>query len=500
MSRSAPLLGLLAASCTPVESGPDTPDDVIVTGDTDPLDTPGVAEVAVSDNPMMVLEKRFAITLPEAVTAATLLCASPDDPLEDHRLAVSEQPGDVRLYGILPDLSYTCTLEDESGILWEGGFDVAQLPDGFPTFTVTGDAARATLDDGYTLFNHWKRATGEEKVHRVILIDSEGRVRWYVALLDAAVGGISARWLGDREVLIGGGDTIEPGLFNLSGEVIFQVADAISTEGYHHEALTTAEGWIVSLQGTDAYGPGGETFAGFRIEATDPVTGAVMWMWDTQPAIDAGVLPVPDDGDTVPYHANALSWIDDDPDGPSVWVTMRDLNVVARIDRTSGLLTTWFGPGEGYDLNDLSGSDLPDEKWFYGVHAPEIEQGLVFTVFDNGGSRPGGGDKYSRAATFSRDSDDTATLLWEWTEPGWYEPDFGSIRKTAANSVVIGSGHCTDCPPNDDSAWILEVDIATGDALWRYDFTDKADTIYRAEAVDRCAFPNLRYCAEAASP
>jgi len=502
MRRSALVLAVLALSCSDAENGDD---DVV--GDTHPLvpadttDTaalpaPREAQVSLSDNPSMVLEKRFAITLSAGVPAATLHCTSPDDPLEDHRLPVTGGISEVRLFGILPDLSYTCTLDDELGSLWESGFDVAALPDGFPTFIVSGDAARATLDDGYTLFNHWKRGPGEDRLHRIMVIDSAARVRWYDTLLDAAVGGISARWLGNGQVLIGGGDKINPGLFDLSGDPLFQVADALTEEGYHHEALLTPDGWIVSLQGTDAYGPGGETFVGFRVEATDPATGIVEWGWDSQTAIDLGTLPVPTDGDYHPYHANAVSWVDDDPEGPSVWVSMRDLNVVARIDRATGDLTTMFGPDRGYALEDESGAPLPEEKWFWGLHAPEIEQGLVFTLFDNGASRPGG-DKYSRAAMFRRDPSGTATLLWEWTEPGWYEPDFGSVRKTQANSVVIGSGHCIDCPPYDDNAWILEVDMATGDVLWRYDFTDGADTIYRAEAVDRCAFPNLRYCAEA---
>jgi hypothetical protein len=223
----------------------------------------------------------------------------------------------------------------------------------------------------------------------------------------------------------------------------------------------------------------------------------VVWRFDSQTAVDAGTLPLPPGYDLDPFHANAISWVNDDPEGPSVWVSLRGSNAIARIDQVSGEITTLLGPDQGYALRDESGATLNGKDWFWGLHAPYVEQGLIFTVFDNGGSRPGG-ELYSRAATFLRDSDDQATLLWEWTEPYWYEPDFGSVQRTAADTVVIGSGHCTDCPPQGDTAWILEVDMETDEVLWRYDFMTDEDTIYRAEAVDRCAFPNLRYCAEAA--
>src|SRR5688500_16885838 len=74
--------------------------------------SPLTGTVVISDNPWMVLEKRFALELSREATAR-LRCTSPDDPLEDHRLPFVGRSGELRLFGLLPETAYSCVLSDE---------------------------------------------------------------------------------------------------------------------------------------------------------------------------------------------------------------------------------------------------------------------------------------------------------------------------------------------------------------------------------------------------
>ncbi|MEQ1507709.1 MAG: aryl-sulfate sulfotransferase, partial [Myxococcota bacterium] len=265
----------------------------------------------------------------------------------------------------------------------------------------------------------------------------------------------------------------------------------LENPGYHHEALVTSEGWLVSLQGVEN-SHGGEPFIGFRIEAHDPSTGELTWSLDSQPLVDAGVLPAPPAGDADPYHANAISWVDDDPLGASVWVSLRGTGNLMRVDRATSTVTGFFGPEEGLDLVDPSGGPLPPTDWFWGQHAPEIV-GNRFLVYDNGGRRPGAG-LYSRVAEYVRTSATEVQLAWDWTEPGWYEPNFGSAVTMPNGHVLVATGHCGDCEPKGDAAWILELDPGAGTVVWRFDLTGD-DSVYRGQPIDGCGiFANVRWC------
>ena len=118
-------------------------------------------------------------------------------------------------------------------------------------------------------------------------------------------------------------------------------------------------------------------------------------------------------------------------------------------------------------------------------------------VYDNGASRPGRLE-VSRVARFRRVDDHTAQLVWQWGEGGWSEPNFGSAVTMPDGHVFVGTGHCADCGDPGDTAWMLEVDPETDEVVWRYDFTDEQDSLYRAQPIPGCqVFTNRRYCGEA---
>lgn len=473
-------------------------DDPTATATTVPPPVPHRVQVTVSRNPNMVLERRFAIELPPSVLAADLRCTSEAEPLEDHRLSFTGTVGELRLYGLLPALAYQCTLSSTSGTpLWSGSFVTDPLPEGFPVLVPSGDRTRASSDDGYTLFTHWKLGNDYEAVQRLIVVDGDGRVRWYVDVLDARTGGLAGTLLPDGRVITGGGQSSPPAIRDLSGDIQFQVPLAVEPDpGYHHEALLTDAGWLVSLQSVANTAPGAPMFSGFRIEAWDPATGQLVWKFDTQPSVDAGILPPGQTGDLDPYHANAITWADDDPAGPSVWVSLRGLGKLIRIDQATAQIVDDFGPQLGIDLVDTNGDPLPIQRWFWGQHAPEFDGDTVL-VYDNGGRRPGGGTRgfYSRAAKYRRVDATTAELVWDWSELGWYETNFGSVVTMPNGHVLIGTGHCGDCVPIGDVAWIVELDPVAGDPVWRFDFSGDRDSLYRAQPIDGCApFANARFC------
>jgi hypothetical protein len=59
--------------------------------------------------------------------------------------------------------------------------------------------------------------------------------------------------------------------------------------------------------------------------------------------------------------------------------------------------------------------------------------------------------------------------------------------------VLVATGHTTG--QGTGPGWILEVDPATDEVVWRLDFTSWTDGLYRAERIDGCAvFGNVRTC------
>jgi hypothetical protein len=452
-------------------------------------------DVVLSDNPKTVLEKRLQLEgVPDGMLVE-LACTSPGDPLEDHHLQRTGS-GELRLYGLLADTPYGCTLSDPDGTpLWWGSFLTDPLPEGMAVMRVSGEPSRTALDEGYLLVNHWKLGSRPE-VQRLLVVDGHGQIRWYLAFPDAETGGLAGTWLTPDTMITGGGQSSPPALRDLSGDAWFTVPPELEPDpGYHHEALVTSEGWLVSLQGvTNTLG--GASFVGFRIEAYDPATGELAWEYDSQADVDAGVLPVPPPTDPDPYHANAISFVDDDPEGPGVWVALRGLGTVARIDKASRRITYQLGPGLTDQLVDPDGQPLSDDDWFWSLHDPEVQVrdgAIEILLYDNGGRRPGA--PYSRAARYRLSAPGTVELLWEWTEPRWYEPNFGSVQTLPDGHVLIGTGHCVDCGTPGDTAWVAEVDPVTQSVVWRLDLTGDDDSLYRAEYIDGCAiFANRRAC------
>ena len=133
-------------------------------------------------------------------------------------------------------------------------------------------------------------------------------------------------------------------------------------------------------------------------------------------------------------------------------------------------------------------------------HAPEVHGDRIF-YYDNGVGRPGG--SFSRVVELQIDeAARTATVVWEYTEPGWYETIWGDVDLLPDGNVLYTRAHCGTCLPNQSSTTqIVEVDPRTNTPVWRLVMSDIHDAGYRAERIDGCAlFANRRYCSDRPVP
>jgi hypothetical protein len=414
----------------------------------------------------------------EATPGSTLTCAS-----DDERWTETAPPtGEIRWSGLRADTTYACTLDGRP----------FALP--IPAAPVAGPVTSGATD-GWLLVNHVR----ESRDPRLLLVDETGAVRWWHDLPGDPNVGIEAAWLPQSPwgpvVLAGGGDTLPPQVFDRAGEVRWTAPPrGVAGGEWHHDVAWVPErSWMVALSAEITRGGDPPSaWHGFAVEALDPVAGGRSFWWTSQEAVDAGELPVASPG-TDPYHANALSWVPDDPEGPAIWLSLKQQDEIVRLD-PSGALTWSIGLGGDFDLVGAVGQPAPVDDWFWGQHAPEphpTSDPWIWTidVHDNGMDRPGGA-AYSRVSTYTVDlAERTASLTWTWTEPGWYEPVFGDVDRLENGNLLVTMGHCPQCgdAPADRGTSIVELDPEIDAVVWRADWTS-LDSSYRAQRVDRCSW------------
>lgn len=411
-----------------------------------------------------VLARRLS-PLPSA-EPAEVTCRG-EDPFEVHRAAAD---GEVVLYGLLAGTTYRCTFST-GGVLT---FTTDALPDDLPAWEVAGEAGWGE----YTLFNHCTDRKGDRQA-KLLVVDREGRLRWYHHVpYDAA--DLDAGYLGGGRFLYGGGYSAPPTVVDLAGETVSQAPEATTGGEYHHVAERIGTGEIAALA-TSPNTFGALAFSGAVLEVFDGDLAAVAWEWDTQQGIDAGWFPAPEPGDRDPYHLNAVAFV-----GDAVYASFRDLSRIVRFDRATGERTWTLGLG-----GDLA---LDDGGQFYGQHAPEIDGDRIL-LHDNGVGRPGGSS--SRVLELEVDlAAGVARTVWEWTEPGWYEPVWGDVDRLPDGHVLVARPHCGACAGGGAGpTQLVEVDPATDEVVWRLSESEEDDAGYRAERIDGCAlFANERYC------
>ncbi len=439
---------------------------------------PLAADVVLDDT--LVHRATLEVTTGEAL-GLEIACSLDGDPDEVHRLsapAACRQP--VHIDGLLADSRYLCSIStprEEIAVT----VDTLPLPDGLPTWHIEENGSTW---GAYNLVNHAITTTDADPEQKLLIIDNDGRLRWHYKFEDSRSRTADAQYLGDGRILTLGAVFLEPKIIDLGHNTHWTGPPA----EYHHHAEMLSEGILTMTTAQNTNGL--DTWQGFAVWLLDPDSDQSLWSWNSQSAVDNGILPPPDDDEVDPYHANALAWANDD-EGPALWVNLYTPNQILRISRESREASWILGADGDFQLFDETGA--PSQDWFDSAHAPELHLPKVL-LYDNGNDRPGG-IPYSRILELEVDQlARTARISWQWTEDDWFEPLWGDVDQLENGNVFITRGHCLFCTPGQVSQ-LLEVDRVTEEVVWRLAFDSEVDGIYRAERIDGCAlFDNSAYC------
>lgn len=411
-------------------------------------------------------------------TVLEVTCRSTELADEVHFASGSARRG-VVVYGLLADHSYDCALD--AGLVIERHLvTTPPLPDGIPSMTVSGQT------EGYTVFNSG-RDDGGTNAHKLLIVDPEGRVRWY-SFIDKDVRDVDVTWLAEEQhLLVGGGYVVPPRRMRLDGSIVARAGTRLF-ESFHHHVEQRPDGTVLVLL-ENTISREGRSWEGFRVEVIEADLRGTVWSWDSSRGVDDGWLETRTGTARDLYHANAL-----DEDEHTVFVSLRQVSRVAAIDRETGELRYQLGQGGDFTLLDPDGEVASNTEWFFGQHTPKFRGNRVL-VHDNGWTRPEE-DRASRVVEYELDVERRqATVVWSWSEPGWYEPIWGDVDWLADGHVLITRAHCARCTPSTTPTQLVEVDPATDDVTWRLVLDDPDDTGYRAQRVDGCSiFANQAVC------
>ena len=457
---------------------------------------PSILAVVVTGNPVLVHEAIIDVSL-DGPAAIAVECTLDADSTEVHLVesprAVSHQ---VRINGLLADEDYTCAVALTS----------PRAPARTTTFTFTTPAARyraplmevardeslAMTGGDYTIFNHQRWCDGDT-TQRLFIVDPEARVRWQYEIPVGMDMGVEARPNADGNIVWGGGNTPQSAteIVSLSGEVLYKVDFPRAWRtAFHHDGKQIDSGEILTLEYAFNNNSAGENWRGFSLRTFDPTTGEETWEWKSQYGYDQGVLPA-GAGDV--YHAN---WVDihEEADGPTAYVSLCLRYQVLAVDVATKNVKWLFGPGGDFTLQNRDGEPLSDRFYSSCQHGIEVADGNRILMYDNGWVRG-----QSRAVEYELDhAAGTATLMWSWTEDGWYETILGDADWLPEDHVLLDQAHmeCGSSSPGRPNQ-IVEIDKATGGVPWRLTMPHLNDCSYRAERIASCTlFTNAKYCAQ----
>ncbi len=442
------------------------------------------------DSPVTRADLALLLTAP---SPATLTCTAADDPTEEHRLDSPTPALEHRwtVHGLLASQAYDCvarpTCDDQEASVT---LTTGDLPVDLVEGTVTTDPER-TLTGAYTLYNTKGFCDGEQP-HRFVIVDPEGRIRWYWDGVDPDYGvGVVANYLGDDQVFAAGGTdvTAGPRILHLDGDPLYRTPTDWGITFHHYGEVLSNAHFLSVAEATDTLD--GETWEGVHVVQHDPETDTIVQEWRSQQAVDAGEYQVFDVG-TTGENLN-VNWVSRDTDG-DWYASLCGAQRIARIDPSSGDVVWVIGPELGWTLVDDAGGALTSDDWPQCQHGAEVLAPNQVLVYDNGRDR-----LEARAAEYRVDPDTrTVTRTWVWTEPEWYEQAWGDVDALSEDRVLLGIGHCSCCrPASDNVTRILEVDRPSGSVVWRYALPADDSILYQASRIDGCAvFHNTRYCPE----
>ncbi|MCB9698757.1 MAG: aryl-sulfate sulfotransferase [Alphaproteobacteria bacterium] len=356
----------------------------------------------------------------------------------------------VGVAGLRPDQPYQCNVVADgrsTQVLVTRGLE-GRNP---PSVALEGDR-----DDGiWTVF----LSSG---MGMLWVLDPLGRPRMAVPVPAQA----HADWYAevDGTTILVGGSGLEPCWMDPLGHVLLRPEPA--NENHHDGQRLGDATLLLTRMVTD------DDREGFAVEEVGD-RGEIRWTFGSAEAVALGELT--DNGWEDPFHANAVR---PSVDGDSVWVSLRNLGRIVRIDRETGRVLGALGPGEAWST--------PPEGATINQHDPRVLPDGRILVLDNGNSLRG----YSRILELGvPEEPGPVEVLRSFTEPGWYEPVMGGVDELQDGRWAITRAHCggEHCDHNDPEAraQLLVVDPDTSEVAWRLVF-GKGEGTYRARPVDPC--------------
>jgi hypothetical protein len=422
-------------------------------------------------------------------SAAAVRCIADGDPSERHLIVTGTATDHaIQLSGLLADTDYTCEAAllcpQEPQAPTAHAFRTLEPAAGMPSITVEAAEER----DGY-LMTSWTSRGGCGAREVIVIYDTHGRLRH--AYEHPYLSGLgNEALLSDPHTIVTGG-TLPTAIVDLWDGLQY-VTDLPDSQRFHHDGKWVDDQYIMTMEDADNQ-MDGTWFLGIRLRIHNPVTGEIVWDWNSQQGVDQGALPYFPGwkwGEDM-WHPN---WFDhkEGPSGPTVYVSLCASEQIIAIDPDSGLVKWVFGVGGGFDLFDAAGEPLPDSEYPQCQHGIEVE-GDRMLIYDNGWHRG-----YSRATEYQIDPQArTAHLLWTWTEPDWFETTLGDVDYLDNGNVFVSEAHpaCWEFNIPDDHTTMVEVNPETQEVVWRATFDDPNDAIYRAERLGGCdVFHHASYC------
>lgn len=467
---------------------------------------------------------QFEVTLPEP--APTLVtCDEVGGDRERHQKLLPEAARQtVTLRGLKADTRYRCfgTLlqhteqTDERAVevhrtapdtLAQKGLEVvrnfgdtslitAPLPFDLKSPQITVPSADVSKT-GYTMYNYGQFKGGFTNNYLVIA-DAKGQIRWYQP--GPGAGDIDATYLGDDRILYGGMSAtyMPPTIIGLDKVVEWTGTTATSSpyerpNSTNHDAGMSEDGASVFHM---AYATMDNYYLVFIVKQIDIATNKVIWTWNSiTDGRDKGELP-PGTSTTNSdlYHANS---IDDQWENGRLYlyVNMRNLSKVIKIDYLTKQVVWQLGVGGDFTLLEKDGTPAANSRWFFNEHDVKLIGPNKLSAYDNGSERSKyGGTNYSRALQLELDQVNmTARITFEYQEAGWMEPYWGGYDVLSSGNSLIALGHYA-AGNSALTSGLIELDPA-GTVVWRADFRNSKDAIYRADRIGGCdIFDNITYC------
>lgn len=419
---------------------------------------PSVVDVRVSDNPTMVLEKIFTVTLSEPAALA-IRCTRDDLPGEVHLVESSTSTTEhiLRVQGLIAETDYSCTVAPVGAprsVPSTNTVSTSALPESVPSATAESNGTPAAA---YTLMPHQRLSEGSLDI-LLVLMDNDGAVRWYYPVPVEGYADMGAEYWGDGLFLWGGISASAPGagaprLVSVSHEEVYRADYPNADEHeYHHITERQPDGTVVTLVDE----------GNFQIHQIDIEADTLLWSWQVADHTD-DIAPRAD--------ANWAGIMTGDDGAETMVVSLCEDYMVFGIDMDSGDVA-WTLAEDG--SLDLTAGDFPRCQ-----HGLDVD-GQRILLYDNGASPT------SRIVEYALDAAaGTAAETWSWTEDGWRELAWGDVDYVGENHVVIGRGH-VDFGGGEGPSQVVEVDRRDDSVVWRLRFSDDVDSIYSADRIDGC--------------